>query len=747
SLDPFELVGFAKTGALAPEEMRVYDTRAAGFWPGEGCGFVVLMRRDEAEAQGRRIYAVIEGWGISSDGSGGITRPDIEGQILALRRAYGRAGFGIDTVSYHEGHGTGTKVGDATELDVLSRARRECGPDAPAAVIGSIKANIGHTKAAAGVAGLIKATSAVHAQVLPPATGCSRPHELLAGETATLRVLRAGAPWPDDGPRRASVSAMGFGGINTHVVLEGATETRPASVDPRLIDMLTSSQDAELILLDGRGPDDLARRVEQVLGFAERLSRAEVGDLAAELSRSLRSRRARAAVVASSPAELARALETVRDALAEGRTELIDVDAGVFLGTRSEPPRIGYVFPGQGSPAPRDGGAQLRRFPDVADLYEQLDLPPDVDEVSTLIQQPAIVTASMATLRVLERLGIEAVAAIGHSLGELTALQWAGACDETTLIRVATARAEAMSLLGSPTGAMAGIAASRQVVRTLIADEADVVIAGLNAPDQTVVSGPAAAIDAVVDRARAGGHRATRLPVSHAFHSKLVEAAVPRLDEHLARESFAPLSRSVISTITGRVLERGIDVPRLLCEQVTAPVRFTDAATLIGERVDVLIEVGPGRVLSGLLAANGVGPVIAVDTGGDELGGLLRAVGCCYAMGAAIRDEELFEDRFTRPFSLDWEPRFLANPCEAAPDAEGGAAPVLAIADEADEATAVAPATDEATAREVLRRMVADHAELPLEAVGDTDRFLSDLHLNSLTVGQLISDTARRVGV
>src|SRR5262245_35498001 len=161
SLDPFELVGFAKAGALAVEDMRIFDRRSSGFWPGEGCGFVVLMRHHDALAEGRRVYAVIRGWGISSDGSGGITRPEAAGQLEAIRRAYRRAGFGSDTVAYCEGHGTGTSVGDATELEVLSRARREANATAPAAVIGSIKANLGHTKAAAGVAGLIKATMAV----------------------------------------------------------------------------------------------------------------------------------------------------------------------------------------------------------------------------------------------------------------------------------------------------------------------------------------------------------------------------------------------------------------------------------------------------------------------------------------------------------------------------------------------------------------------------------------------------------
>ncbi|MDY6994302.1 MAG: polyketide synthase, partial [Pseudomonadota bacterium] len=154
SLDPFELIGFAKTGALARHEMRVYDAAANGFWPGEGCGFVVLMRHETALALGARCYAVIQGWGISSDGQGGITRPETEGQQLALKRAYARANYDIDSVALFEGHGTGTPVGDEVELRSLIALRQSALP----AAISSVKANIGHTKAAAGIAGLIKAT-------------------------------------------------------------------------------------------------------------------------------------------------------------------------------------------------------------------------------------------------------------------------------------------------------------------------------------------------------------------------------------------------------------------------------------------------------------------------------------------------------------------------------------------------------------------------------------------------------------
>ena len=233
SIDPFEMIGFAKLGALATSEMRVYDRHSNGFWPGEGCGMLVLMRQQDAEERGLQVYATIEGWGYSSDGKGGITRPEAAGHKLALSRAYRRAGFDITTVGYLEGHGTGTAVGDATELRAFSEARREAGAGASAAAISSIKGNIGHTKAAAGVAGLIKATMAVHHQVIPPATSHGDPHQVLTQDAPALRVPLAAELWPADQPIHAGVSAMGFGGINAHVVLAGDGAVRRNSLDSR----------------------------------------------------------------------------------------------------------------------------------------------------------------------------------------------------------------------------------------------------------------------------------------------------------------------------------------------------------------------------------------------------------------------------------------------------------------------------------------------------------------------------------
>jgi enediyne polyketide synthase len=753
SLDPFELVGFAKAGALAAEEMRVYDAQSAGFWPGEGCGFVVLMRHADALAEGRRVYAVIRGWGVSSDGSGGLTRPEVGGQILAVRRAYRRAGFGIDSVSYIEGHGAGTTVGDITELTALSRALREAGGRHRVA-IGSIKANIGHTKAAAGVAGFIKAAMALRVQIVPPAVGCEVPHPALLAPDALLRVPREPEPWPLDRPLRAGVSAMGFGGINTHVVLEGATGERRMSVGSPERALGTSHQDTELFLMAAPTPAALRARAEHLLGFAARLSRSELADLASELERRLEDGRMRAAVVAGSPAALEKGLRVLATWMSDGIETRVDAGVGVFLGSHGKSPRIGFLFPGQGSSTELDGGAWRRRFDFVRELYSTIELPADGDGVDTAVAQPAIVAASIAGLRALAALGIAAVGGVGHSLGELTALHWAGVLDGAAALRIAGARGRAMAELRSPTGAMASIESAADEVAGLLRGEL-VVIAGINAPRRTVISGEIAAVTRVVARAAARGLRTVRLSVSHAFHSPLVAAAVPALRAHLTGERLRPLARTVFSTVTGGVLTPGDDLSELLCRQVTTPVRFADAAALLAKDVDLLIEVGPGEVLSGIVAEFTDRPVVALDAGGTSLRGLLAATGACFALGAAVEYHALFSGRFTRRFDLDWRPRFLANPCEQAPTPEASSATAGALTVEpaltakpgvADPSIAMIVPPVRGEPLVVVRQLVAERAELPLTAVTDASRLLSDLHLNSIVVAQLVVEAAHRLG-
>ncbi|QDV89592.1 Phthiocerol synthesis polyketide synthase type I PpsE [Phycisphaerae bacterium RAS2] len=758
SLDPFELIGFAKAGALASDDMRVYDARSSGFWPGEGCGFVVLMREEAAIAQGRRIHAVIRGWGVSSDGSGGITRPEPAGQRLALKRAYQRAGFGIDTIGYFEGHGTGTRVGDETELGVLTAARREAGAFGPAA-IGSIKANIGHTKAAAGLAGLLKATMAAREAVIPPISGCGEPHALLREKDAALRVARVPEAWDRAEPMRTAVSAMGFGGLNTHVVLESPSR-EPAARPARRPRRHSFAQDGELFVFTAESAMELREQAARVAAVAPNLSRAELTDLAANLAARTESAKEssavdakspwRGAVVASAPSELAERAARLVEWIDSGETNRIDA-TGVFLGNGHGSPRIGFVFPGQGCAARRDGGAWRERFETVRDLYETADLPAHGNDVQTDVAQPAIVAAELAALRALERLGIAAQVAAGHSLGELTALHWAGAMDEPALFRVATARGRAMADLPEPHGAMAAIMASADEVEAMAAGTGAVVSA-INAPDLTVVSGECAAMAQVMARADARGIGATRLKVSHAFHSPLVSRAAGPLAEQLRRESLRPLSRRVVSTITGRELPADANLEELLVTQVTAPVRFTDAVRRMAHDVDLLIEAGPGRVLGGLIGRFAPTPVVSMDAASDSVRGLLCTAGAVHAIGAPVRVSALFEDRLTRPFDLNRRLRFIASPCESAPilDCAGGVTtPARAPGtgeDVASEATDVAMNSGE-SALSVVRELVAQKAELPVESVTECSRLLGDLHLNSIVVGQIAVAACKRLGL
>src|SRR6185503_10796667 len=223
--------------------------------------------------------------------------------------------------------------------------------------------------------------------------------------------------------------------------------------------------------------------------------------------------------------------------------------------------------------------------------------------------------------------------------------------------------------LDGPTGAMLSVASDRQAVEEVLNGER-VVIAGLNSPLQTVISGEALEISKVARRAEAHGLHTTLLRVSHAFHSPLVAPAGNHLYAHLEREEFGPLQRQIFSTVTGQHLNGDTDLRSLLREQVTSPVRFMDAVNAVGD-VDLWLEVGPGQTLCGLIGQFRNEPAIALDAGGTSIRGLLNAVGACFCLGARVAHDELFADRFARPFDLDWSPRFFVNPCELAPTDDG----------------------------------------------------------------------------
>ena len=246
-------------------------------------------------------------------------------------------------------------------------------------------------------------------------------------------------------------------------------------------------------------------------------------------------------------------------------------------------------------------------------------------------------------------------------------------------------------------------------------------------------------------RAQASGIRAVKLPVSHAFHTPLVAAAAPVLAQQLAQEEFNSPRHRILSTITGVALGAQDDLRALLRLQVTSPVKFIEAVTAAADAVDLLIEVGPGQVLAGLAADCVAAPAIALDCGGPSLKGLLQAVGAAFALGAPLNHTALFRGRFTRPFALDWKPKFFTNPCELAPAAESRSR--RREASDALDEMPPAPISHPpiSSPLDLLRQLVADRAELPLTAVHPESRMLGDLHLNSITVAQLVAEAARRL--
>ncbi len=376
SLDPFELVCLAKTGTLAAADVRVYDENPTGFLPGEGCGVVMLMRAADARAADLPVYAEIAGWGISSTGQPSLATPDHASQLLALRRAYQQAAIDPADVQLVEGHGSATAAGDLAELTALAELRR----GAPrAAVLGSVTANVGHAKAAAGAAGLIKTVLAMSSDVLPPATGIGTPHPLLRGKDAALRLPGEPAPWPD-GPRIAAVSAMDPAGLNVHLVLssepvQAARHDRGFRVRPRGRRMPASATGvaesgarpaamvqpppatatrAVAYLLQAPDRAGLAASLGRIADIAPWLTDAELHDLACQLAREPAGQGpARAAIVASRQEQLARLAREAIALLPDLTTGRLAIRPGIV------------VAEGMGG---RGGSAAGRRYPRAARL-------------------------------------------------------------------------------------------------------------------------------------------------------------------------------------------------------------------------------------------------------------------------------------------------------------------------------------------------------------------------------------------
>ncbi|MCV7180359.1 SDR family NAD(P)-dependent oxidoreductase [Mycolicibacterium murale] len=655
---------FSKTPAFSPTgDCRPFSDGADGTIIGEGVGMLALKRLDDAERDGDVIHAVIRGLGSSSDGrASSVYAPRSEGQAKALRRAYERAGYAPTTVELVEAHGTATKAGDVAEFAGLKSVFTD---PAGRCALGSVKSQIGHTKAAAGAAGLIKAILALQHSTLPGTLKVDRPNPALELDDTPFYLNATTRPWIRSGnqPRRAGVSSFGFGGSNFHVTVE---EYRGAQRAKRL-----RTLPSELVLISAGTEAELGQRLDTVAAAFD--AGASLARIAYDCARVFDSAHpARAGLVAADTAGLRRLIEQLGSALAQGTaTQLRDPDIAVGVGQPREG-RTAFLFPGQGSQYVGMGADLALAFPaalqvwddlagDLADLHRVVFPEPAFDagvsEANTAAltamenAQPAIATTSRAQLALLELLGVTADAAAGHSFGEVTALAAAGVLPVHRLAETARTRGLLMAEAGSgQDGAMLAVTAGADTVRALLdsapADIGTLVIANDNAPTQVVVAGHRADISWVETAATAAGLTTVRLPVASAFHSPIVASSSAPLTEYLTSLELGAAAFPVYANATAQPY--GQSVADQLGDQVRQPVRFREMIEAMSrDGINRFIEVGPGRVLTRLvdqiLDGTPHKAVALDDPKVDGLRGWHRGLAALAADGVALDLAALFE--------------------------------------------------------------------------------------------------------
>lgn len=695
---PFGYLCFSKTQALSPTgRSSALDASADGIVISEGVAMVVLKRLADAERDGDHIYAVIKGAGGGSDGKAlGITAPLPAGQLRAMRRAYAQAGFGPETVGLFEAHGTGTVVGDTAELESTTTLVRQSGGRPHQAAIGSVKALIGHTKAAAGIAGLVKAALALHHRVVPPHP-VQHPNAVLQRPDCPLYVAQEPLPWirRAEVPRRAAVSAFGFGGTNFHVVMEEYTgEYRSWLHRPSL-----RRWPAELLVWSGPNAEVLAADLRRLDEQLQQDREVVLRDIAAGLAARRRPGAVTVAIVARDRADLRGKLGVLLGRLQGGTDPL---PPGVYHGSRSAdvpPGKLAVLFPGQGSQYPgmlRELALAFDLCADtlaVADRTLQQDLGARLgggtlselvfpracytDEAqeaaaaaltATDIAQPALAAVEAALFRLLQALGLSPDLFAGHSFGEFVALYAGGALDLESLLRLSAARGrcivEAVQGAGTELGTMASVQAPREEVQAAIASIPGVIVANHNAPQQTILSGSRAAVKAATVKLSQGGVTVTELPVAAAFHSPLMAPAHQALAAHIHDIPWRAPSVPVYSNTTARPHSADVETIRqLLTDHLLRPVEFvTEIEHMYADGARIFVELGPKSVLTRLTARILQGrPHLAVAC--DEqrgLEGLLRLLGQLLCAGVELELGRLFENR-AEPLADPYELRAPAE--------------------------------------------------------------------------------------
>ncbi|MGV3639105.1 MAG: acyltransferase domain-containing protein, partial [Adhaeribacter sp.] len=617
--DIFMYMCFSKTTALSPsEDCRPFSEAGDGTVLGEGVAMMTLKRLEDAERDGDRIYAVISAIGSSSDGrSGSIYAPDSNGQSLAIRRAYEDAGFTPDQIGLVEAHGTGTMAGDYAEFQGLklgygeTEARQYC-------ALGSVKSMIGHTKSAAGAASVLKVAMALNNAILPPTIKVDRPNPKLNIEESPFYLNTRARPWiqPAGISRKAGVSSMGFGGTNFHVAMEAyePAERRPAKL---------YRPGRELLLFSAESP----QAIIQALGSLEQegLNQDLVQLAKATQTAFDPAHTCRLAIMAADLPEVFKWAAYATRELANKPASL-EVPNSVFYAEGNAAGQVAFLFAGQGSQYLNMGIDLLMQYEQALQpwnqaagldweghkrLHEVVYPVPVFTEaekqaqadllVQTQWAQPAIGALALSHFNLLQKLQIRPQAVGGHSYGEVAALFAAGMISsEEDLMRISRKRGELMAGASSGKGAMTAVFASAETVSLLLSQAATpVVIANVNSPAQTVISGPAAEIEKIEPVLSQAGLRFQRLHVSTAFHSELVAGSATAFEAYLKQVKFGKAQVPVYANTTAAPYpDKTSGYARVLARQLAAPVQFQQQVQAMhAAGIRVFVELGPGKVL------------------------------------------------------------------------------------------------------------------------------------------------------
>lgn len=604
-LAPEPMIERCKARMLATDGWcKTFDATADGYVVGEGCGIVVLKRLTDAQRDGDPILAVILGSAVNHDGpSSGLTVPNGPAQQALLKRALAAAGVAGRDIDYVEAHGTGTSLGDPIEINALNAVLG--GERERKLAVGSVKTNIGHLESAAGAAGLIKLVLALQHEELPPHLHFKEPNPLIPWNEIPVTVPTDRTPWRrGDKPRLAGLSSFGVSGTNAHLVVGEAPQ--PAS--PGAEDKVAKS--SSLLLLSARSSSALERMSERYGAFLSAEDAPPLADVAATAASGRTPFAHRLAIAGQSSADVGnRLLAYVRDGR---RGAIVQAEAG------RRPPKIAFLFSGQGS---QQAGMAKGLYDEEPVFRQQLDRADELlrerlgkslkdllwaPENAPLLEetaytQPVLFALQMALVALWRSWGVEPAAVFGHSVGEIAAACTAGVLTLEDGVRLAAERGALMQSLPEG-GKMVAVFASEEAVRQILDEQPEVTIAALNAPRETVISGPRPALEALLAAFREQHLKSRLLAVSHAFHSPLIEPILPELGQCATSCQLTAPRIPWVSGVTGKlVAAQDVTSAAYWTRQARETVRFVDAVNaLAAEGCELFVEIGPGTNLIAL---------------------------------------------------------------------------------------------------------------------------------------------------